>query len=172
MQIRSSRGKAPKYAKEFHYLSDRIRIIAPYHLDVSIDQGVDLKLSLDLDRELGRIVCRHLSVSRVAKGTEITGTELRDIAIATLVRLGGDEMIKVRGTDGRWVPLSGAGLAFAPAQGRDRADVVADAAVIYAVSSLTERSPLLLVAHRLGVSQSTATRLVSTARRDGLLSDG
>ncbi len=172
MEIRSYRGKAPKHAKEFNYLSERIRITAPFHVDFSMDDGITLKMSLDLDRTLGRIVCRHLSVSQTAQGKEITGTELRDIAVATLIRLGGDEMIQVRGSEGRWVPLSGAGLAFLPAAGRERAEVVADAAVIYAVSALTERSPLLLVAHRLGVSQSTATRLVSTARRDGLLSDG
>ncbi|MBT2474227.1 hypothetical protein J7E68_06455 [Microbacterium sp. ISL-103] len=172
MQIRSYRGQAPKHAKEFSYLSERIRITAPFHLDFTVDDGVELGLSLDLDRTLGRIVCRHFSMSQIMQGKEITGTEIRDVAIATLIRYGGDDMIKVRGTDGRWLPLSGAGRAFAPAEGRERAEVVADAAVIYAVSALTERAPLKLVADRLGVSQSTATRLVSSARLDGLLNDG
>lgn len=172
MKIGSYRVSAPEYAKEFRYASDRILVTAPFHMECQTDEGIDIKLSLDLDREMGRIVCRSISLSRPAAGTEITSSELREVAIATLVKWGGDQMIRVRGTSGEWVTLGGAGTAFAPAAGRERHEVVADAAVVYAVSALTARAPLQLVADRLGVSQSTATRLVSQARQDGLLSDG
>jgi len=131
-----------------------------------------LEIVATLDDALGRIVCSAVNIRRPGEGTEITGTALREVAVQRAIDIVGDEMVEVVNSAGVRRTLGGSGSLFQPALGRERSEVVADAALIYIGSSLTGRRPLAEVASKLHVSQSTATRYVSEARETGVLRDG
>lgn len=153
-----------------HFWSERILVTSPGEVRVLHD-SFTAHIECTLDRSLGRIVCSRVSVSRSNSG-EITSLQLREVAVQTYVKAAADEMVEVLGRHGERQMLVAARGLFEPATGRSRNEIVADAALLYIIGTLTNRPPLKLVASHLKVSQSTATRLVSEARSQGLMPHG
>ncbi|MCI2959124.1 hypothetical protein MN032_15645 [Agromyces atrinae] len=157
-------------------LNGRAYVTSPWlvteHLRDESGRKFNAEMTVAFDPTLGKIVCVELKAIRSGEGGELTGTEIRKVAVQEAVRVTADQMVEIVGRDGRRLPLSYAASLFQAAEGRDRNEVVEDAAHIYVVSEMSSRRPLADVARLLGVSQSTATRLVAEARSGGLLGDG
>jgi hypothetical protein len=148
-------------------------VTSPYRVvEYNSEVPYVLDIVATLDETLGRIVCSEVTVRRPGEGTEITGTSLREIAVQRAIEIVGDDMVEVVNFAGVRRTLGGSRALFSAAEGRSRNEVIADAALIYVGSSLTGRRPLAEVAAKLKVSQSTATRYVSEARKQGILRDG
>ncbi|MEF3405292.1 hypothetical protein [Agromyces sp. CCNWLW203] len=138
--------------------------------DLSIDATVEIEIALD--EALGRYVAKSVRVECDEPGGEVTAKLLREVRVQeAIVSVALRDMISVvlgEHEDDVEV-LSGEEMLarVKPMRGRDRYEVVQDAMIIDAIARLGNWPPLATVAARLGVSQSTATRLVAEGRRHG-----
>lgn len=151
------------------YVESRAQLV----LDPGLADGSTVRMELTYDRELGRVVASELHVTRAREGRELTSKNLREIAIQNaVVKVVMNWMLHVIGEDSMTATAADALDNFNPAKGRAKPEVLRDAAVIYTIARVGSWPPLKTVAETLGVSQSTATRLVADARKVGLLTDG
>lgn len=137
-----------------------------------LSEDASLTIEIAYDASLRRIVAERVSVERAGVGNEVTARLIREVRVQeSIVSVAMRDMISVYRRDERGEPLeqtlqSGeeALAAIQPLQGRERASATQDAAIVYVLATLASWPPLKTVADQLGVSQSTATRLVSESR--------
>lgn len=135
-----------------------------------LSDGSQVVLKIAFDPELMKVVCDTITVTRPAEGSEVTTKFLREVKIHNaVINVAMNSMISVIGKNGLVSDAAKVFDNFKPAKGRDRSEVVADAAIIYTIARLADWPPLKTVADQLSVSQSTATRLVAEARKRDLL---
>ncbi|MFB9748258.1 hypothetical protein [Leifsonia shinshuensis] len=136
-----------------------------------------VRIEVMYDESLGRFVAHSVSVERAADGAEVTGVNLRNLRVQDAVRWAAQHMAYIDPPDESWF---GAPVALQQpvalqdlSQGSIPAEHLTErAARLYTVARIANMGPLKFVADYLGVSQSTATRIIGRAREAGLLRTG
>lgn len=152
-----------------------VRESADLYMEPGLSDGSPVNIHMVYDADLHRVVADRVEILRAGDGSEITSKYLREVKVQNAVRhVAMNEMIEVyfSGSIHYGVPSATKFLDTSkPAKGRERHDVLVDAAIVYEIALLGALPPLQKVADYLQVSQSTATRYVSEARRNGLIKE-
>ncbi|SDO32695.1 hypothetical protein SAMN04487848_0409 [Microbacterium sp. ru370.1] len=123
------------------------------------------------DPALRRAAAEWIRVDRSGQGDEVTTTLLRDLRVQAIVKWAASRVVRIDG-----------GLSELEAYGqylrRLRADAsrsedqnLREAVRLYRLASVINDGPLKLVSEELGVSVSTATRMMNRARVAGLVDE-
>lgn len=129
----------------------------------------EISIEVIYDSFLERLAVESVTVT-ASPGEEVTGAGLRSVRVQDCLRQAGLEMALVQTESGEWQEadrLLEIGRYARAAAEPDGREVLA--ARLYTVARLVNAPPLKETAQHLGVSQSTATRLVARARKLGLL---
>ncbi len=134
------------------------------------EQGVGtIRVEVVYDEFLERLVAQSVTVSAMP-GEEVTGTQLRAVRVQELIQEAAETMVyrysEVDGWTNEFPLFTDSDFEEARANVDARVRL---AARLYAVAKLLNQPPLKAVAADLEVSHSTATRLISRARREGQL---
>ena len=134
-----------------------------------LSDGATYSIEVTFDRSLGRFVASSISVNRASEGTELTSRLIREIKVQDVIaEVALDHLVTVWkfDDDGPKARISGTALleSIEPAAGRDREHVAWEAYVISTLAWIANRPPIVTVAESLGISHSTAKRLMSAAR--------
>jgi hypothetical protein len=129
-----------------------------------------IRLHVEYDETLGRTAAVAVTVERGGAGDEVTSLTLREVRVQSALQLSGLYVSAVVDRSGD--TLTGADFVHRMRErsGRTSMESVADAATTYRLATAVNLPPLKTVAECLGVSQSTATRLMNRARGDGMAS--
>ncbi|MFD4958426.1 hypothetical protein [Microbacterium sp. NPDC058389] len=124
------------------------------------------------DQQLRRSVAASVRVDRTGEGEEVTAASLRDVSVLQIVQRSAVRVVTVQRGEGPSMTLSEY-LADVQAHASDRkyAETVLEAVRLYRIATTVNIAPLKLVADQLGVSVSTATRMMARAREAGLAED-
>lgn len=142
-----------------------------WHVRVTGEQDVPgaITVRVEWDPTLGRPAVALAALERTEAGVDITSQILREVRTHWITARSAFDVVTVDVEDGRSV---GAQEFLALMQDRDRRttadDIVRDAVAIYRVATALSFPPLKLVADTLGISQSTATRVMKSARESGV----
>lgn len=133
-------------------------------------EGFDLVMKVEFDETLGKLVARDVSVRASGPGLEVTGTILRAVRVQDLLQQAGLlTMTKLSEGDHGSEMRADTLLESYMRDAEKHRKSPSAAAEIYEVASVLNYPPLKTLSDVLGVSQSTATRLVARAREQGLL---
>jgi hypothetical protein len=124
------------------------------------------------DQALRRSIAESVRVDRLGEGEEVTAASLRDVSVLQIVQRSALRVVTVQRDEGEPVFLSEY-LADVQAHAPDREfeDNVLEAVRLYRIATTVNIAPLKLVSDQLGVSVSTATRMMARARGAGLAED-
>lgn len=145
---------------------------------VEVRDGFRVEMDIELDRSLMRYVASRVSVQREEEGTEVTMRVLRTVTVQKdIAALALKEMVTVDTSDLSSERATMAALEWLRevehGRGhRDEMDQDELVGIIYTLAKLGNWPPLRIVGEVMGVSQSTATRMVSRARRNVEYFDG
>ena len=161
------------YYSEIDGWSLQVAEFADVHMDSGLSDGSSVDMHMVYDADLHRVVADRVEILRAGGGSEITSKFLREIKVQNAVRhVAMNYMIKViHGIHHGLQSATDFLDKSRPAKGREKQDVLVDAALVYEIALLGALPPLQKVADYLQVSQSTATRYVSEARRNGLIKE-
>lgn len=151
-------------------LGNGVEVPARWSVVVSDEPGVPGAIRIDVvhDARLNRAVAAEVRVLRQGDGDEVTSLTLREVRVQHALQMSG---LLVSTVSEPGLPVvSGAGYIqrMQKREGRDLAASVIDATRTYVLAAAINLPPLKAVADGLGVSQSTATRLMNRARVEGL----
>ncbi|HWK78204.1 hypothetical protein [Microbacterium sp.] len=130
-----------------------------------------IRLHVVFDEQLRRTVAASVRVDRAEEGAEVTAAALRDVRVQYLVAVSSMRVVEVTREQGKTEPL---GQYLAEVRSRtDRSyeETVREAVTLYRIAATVNLAPLKLVSEQLGVSVSTATRMMARAREAGLAVD-
>lgn len=131
-----------------------------------------IRVRVVYDQQLRRSVAASIRVDRTGEGEEVTAASLRDVSVLQIVQRSALRVVTVQRGSGE--PLSVTEyLADARAHASDREfdATVLEAVRMYRIATTVNIAPLKLVSDVLGVSVSTATRMMARARGAGLAED-
>ena len=134
------------------------------------EQGVPgaVRVHAVFDSRLKRTVAAEVRVLREGEGDEVTSLTLREVRVQYALQASGLQMSTVA-EPGHPVASGAEYLRrMRERQDRDLTASVYDASRTYQLATAINLPPLKAVADCLGVSQSTATRLMNRARFEGL----
>lgn len=136
------------------------------------ESGFELKMKVEFDETVQRLVARDVSVRATEKGLEVSGTILRAVRVQELLQQAGLLLVSKRseGISGAEIGVSEIFKSYRENADEHKKSPKA-ASEIYVVATVLNYPPLKTISDILGVSQSTATRLVAVARALGLLGD-
>lgn len=130
-----------------------------------------VRAHLVYDQTLRRAAAESIRVDRSGQGDEVTTTLLRDLRVQAIVRWAAARVVRIDGglsgpeTYGQYV-------ARLRAEGpRSEEQNLREAVRLYRLASVINDGPLKLVSEQLGVSVSTATRMMNRARTAGLVDE-
>lgn len=127
-----------------------------------------IRVQVVFDPKLRRSAAQLVTVERGGEGDEVTSLTLREVRVQAVVQATG-LMVSTVADRSDPAPSGAAYLdRMRKRTGRTAEQNVADAATTYRLAAAVNLPPLKAVADSLGVSQSTATRLMNRARIDGL----
>lgn len=128
----------------------------------------EIRVRAAYDPAVSRIVATEVTVARRGEGDEVTSLTLREVRVQTALQVSGLKVSTVSEPD--YAVCSGGDYIrrMRKREGRDLAASVVDASRTYKLAAVINLPPLKAVADCLGVSQSTATRLMNRARVEGL----
>lgn len=131
-----------------------------------------IRVRVVYDQLLRRSVAASVQVDRSGDGEEVTAASLRDVSVLQIVQRSALRVVTVQRDEGEPMWLSGY-LADVRARASDRefGETVLEAVRLYRIATTVNIAPLKLVADELGVSVSTATRMMARARGAGLAED-
>lgn len=157
------------FALELFHGVIRARTSAQLRATGDLSEDAAVEIDIEYDSELERYVAVSVSVERNRPGVEITGRLLREVRVQeAIVSVALRDLIEVAyGDHEDDIEILSGERALArvqPMKGRPRPEVLIDAAIVYNIAKLGNWPPLATVAERLGVSQSTATRLIAEVR--------
>ena len=151
-------------------LGHGVEVPARWSVVVSDEPGVPGAIHIDVvhDTRLNRAVAAEVRVLRQGDGDEVTSLTLREVRVQHALQVSG-LLVSTVSEPGHAV-VSGAGYIqrMQKREDRDLATSVIDASRTYVLATAINLPPLKAVADGLGVSQSTATRLMNRARVEGL----
>ncbi|MBD3942910.1 hypothetical protein IF188_14535 [Microbacterium sp. NEAU-LLC] len=128
----------------------------------------EIRVRAAYDPDLGRVVATEVSVARGGAGDEVTSLTLREVRVQAALQVSGLKVSTVSEPDH---PICSGGDYIRRMRSRTERDLTAsvvDASRTYALAGAINLPPLKAVADSLAISQSTATRLMSRARIEGL----
>ncbi|HKT56873.1 MAG TPA: hypothetical protein VJR25_08880 [Microbacterium sp.] len=193
IDVRTPEGNKVGWQDATHHIGPALRIVPRFTVDAEDDQtGLGNTLDVEYDPVEGRFVIRQASV-RSLTGTEITGTELRQVRLAEALQQASPHCVAftldddsntavtaadVAAEDQRLLPQwLAATLAELP-EGRNlpeparteareaRLDAVQ---LVYGVAALTGQPPAKAIERELGVAPRTAAHWIHLARQAGRL---
>ena len=131
-----------------------------------------IRVGVVYDQVLRRSVAASVRVDRLGEGEEVTAALLRDVSVLQIVQRSALRVVTVQRSEGEPMFLSEY-FADVRAQAPDRefGDTVLEAVRLYRIATTVNIAPLKLVSDQLGVSVSTATRMMARARGAGLAED-
>jgi hypothetical protein len=157
-------------SKERVSLGNGVEVPTRWSVVISDEPGVPGAIRIDVvyDARLNRAVAGEVRVLRQGDGDEVTSLTLREVRVQHALQMSG-LLVSTVSEPGQAV-VSGAGYIqrMQKREGRDLAASVVDASRTYILAAAINLPPLKAVADGLGVSQSTATRLMNRARVEGL----
>ena len=128
----------------------------------------EIRVHAAYDPALSRIVATEVSVTRRGQGDEVTSLTLREVRVQTALQVSGLKVSTVSEPDHDICSGGDYIRRMRRRTDRDLAASVVDASRTYKLAAAINLPPLKAVADSLGVSQSTATRLMNRARVEGL----
>lgn len=131
-----------------------------------------IRVRVVYDQKLRRSVAASVQVDRTREGEEVTAASLRDVSVLQIVQRSALQVVTVQRGEGPSMKLSEY-LADVRAHALDReyGETVLEAVRLYRIATTVNIAPLKLVSDQLGVSVSTATRMMARAREAGLAED-
>jgi len=123
------------------------------------------------DPTLQRAAAESIRVDRRGQGDEVTTTLLRDLRVQAIVRWAAASVVRIDG-DLSEPEAYGQYLSRLRAdESRSEEQNLREAVRLYRLASVINDGPLKLVSEQLGVSVSTATRMMNRARIAGLVDE-
>lgn len=123
------------------------------------------------DPAFRRAVAESIRVDRDGPGEEVTTTLLRDIRVQAIVQWAAARVVRIY-RDGGELESYGEYIArLRVDEGRSDDQNLREAVRLYRLGSVINDGPLKLVSEELGVSISTATRMMNRARVAGLVDE-
>ncbi|WP_458042308.1 MULTISPECIES: hypothetical protein [Bacteria] len=156
-------------------LGSRVTLPKSWHARVSGEQDVPgtITVRVEWDAALGRTAVASAALEREGEGVDITSQMLREVRTHWIMTTSAFQVVTV-GVDGMddgdgdriraWEFLS----RVQAYEEREPTESLHAAIAVYRVATALSYPPLKLVADTLKISQSTATRLMSRARDEGL----
>jgi len=123
------------------------------------------------DPTLRRAAADSIRVDRSGEGDEVTTTLLRDLRVQAIVKWAAASVVRIDGdlsepeTYGQYLSRLGAD------ESRSEEQNLREAVRLYRLASVINDGPLKLVSEQLGVSVSTATRMMNRARTADLVDE-
>ncbi|HYI50021.1 MAG TPA: hypothetical protein VEX42_00465 [Microbacterium sp.] len=151
-------------------LGSGVSVPRSWHARVSGEQDVPgtITVRVEWDAPLGRSAVAFAALERERGGVDITSQVLREVRTHWIMTNSALDVVTV--DVGESQPI-GARVFLArqlAREGREQRDSIIDAIAIYRVATALSYPPLKLVSDTLKISQSTATRFMSRARKVGL----
>lgn len=147
-----------------------VSVPASWTIVLNGEPGVpgEIRIRAVWDERLRRTVAAQVSVEREGSGDEVTSITLREVRVQAALQVAGLKVSTV--SEPGHADVSGGGyiLRMRERTVRDLRTSVLDASRTYLLAAAINLPPLRAVADSLAVSQSTATRLMSRARVEGL----
>ncbi|WP_438353983.1 hypothetical protein [Microbacterium sp. CJ88] len=130
-----------------------------------------VRIAVGFNAQLGRCAASAVLVESAGGEDEVTSLTLREVRVQAVVQATGLKLATVV-SDEAGDPESGVQYLLRMREWPDRTtgEAVLHAATTYRLAAAISLPPLKAVSDNLGVSQSTATRLMNRARMDGLAS--
>ncbi|WP_460799011.1 hypothetical protein [Microbacterium sp. GXF0217] len=130
-----------------------------------------IRLHVVFDEKLRRTAAASVRVDRAGEGVEVTAAALRDVRVQYLVALSSMRVVEVAREQGKTEPLNQYLAEVRSRTDRTDEETVREAVRLYRIAATVNLAPLKLVSEQLGVSVSTATRMMARAREAGLAGD-
>lgn len=130
-----------------------------------------IRLHVVFDEQLRRTVASSVSLDRVGEGDEVTAAALRDLRVQYLVAVSSMRVVTVTREGGEPERLAEYLKGVKSRDDRTYEETVREAVTLYRIATTVNLAPLKLVSEQLGVSVSTATRMMARAREAGLAAD-
>lgn len=130
-----------------------------------------LLLHVVFDEQLRRTAAASVRLDRTGVGGEVTAAALRDVRVQYLVTLSSLRVVTVTRETGKAESFSDYLEKVKSRTDRTDPETVREAVTLYRLAATVNLAPLKLVSEHLGVSVSTATRMMARAREAGLAGD-
>lgn len=130
-----------------------------------------IHLHVVFDEQLRRTAAASVRLDRTGEGGEVTAAALRDLRVQYLVVLSSMRVVTVTRGEGKPESFSEYIADIKSRQDRSYEETVREAVTLYRLAATVNLAPLKLVSEQLGVSVSTATRMMARAREAGLAED-
>lgn len=130
-----------------------------------------VRLHVVFDDRLRRTAATSVRLDRVGEGDEVTAAALRDVRVQYLVAVSSIRVVTVRREGGESQELGDYLEDVKSRTDRTYEETVREAVTLYRIATTVNLAPLKLVSEQLGVSISTATRMMARAREAGLATD-
>lgn len=130
-----------------------------------------IRLHVVFDEQLRRTAASSVSLDRVGEGHEVTAAALRDLRVQYLVAVSSMRVVTVTRDGGEPERLTEYLEGMKSRADRTYGETVREAVTLYRIATTVNLAPLKLVSEQLGVSVSTATRMMARAREAGLAAD-
>lgn len=130
-----------------------------------------IHLHVVFDEQLRRTAAASVRLDRVGEGSEVTAAALRDVRVQYLVAVSSMRVVTVTREEGKPERLSKYIEGVRSRTDRTYEETMREAVTLYRIATTVNLAPLKLVSEQLGVSVSTATRMMARAREAGLADD-
>ncbi|WP_454151494.1 hypothetical protein [Microbacterium lacticum] len=130
-----------------------------------------IRLHVVFDEQLRRTAASSVTLERVGEGDEVTAAALRDLRVQYLVAVSSMRVVTVTRDGGEPERLTEYLEGIKSRADRTYEETVREAVALYRIATTVNLAPLKLVSEQLGVSVSTATRMMARAREAGLAAD-
>ncbi|MFE1644300.1 hypothetical protein ACFM35_01810 [Microbacterium sp. P01] len=151
-------------------LASGVSVPRSWTIVVRGEEGVPgvIRMHVHFDEQFGRAVAAEVRVLRQGSGDEVTSLTLREVRVQHALQVSGLKVSTVSEPDHPVATGEDYIRRMRERTGRTMLQSVADAARTYQLAAALNLPPLRAVADGLGISQSTATRLMNRARTEGL----
>ena len=130
-----------------------------------------IRLHVVFDELLRRTAAASVRLDRTGEGDEVTAAALRDVRVQYLVTLSSLRVVTVTRATSKTESFSEYIADVKSRTDRTYQETVREAVTLYRLAATVNLAPLKLVSEQLGVSVSTATRMMARAREAGLAED-
>jgi hypothetical protein len=130
-----------------------------------------VRAHLVYDPTLRRAAAESIRVDRSGEGDEVTTTLLRDLRVQAIVRWAATSVVRIDGDLSEPETYAQYLSRLRADESRSEEQNLREAVRLYRLASVINDGPLKLVSEQLGVSVSTATRMMNRARVAGLVDE-
>jgi hypothetical protein len=130
-----------------------------------------IRIHVVFDGPLRRTAAASVRLDRAGEGDEVTAAALRDVRVQYLVTVSSLRVVTVTREAGKPESFSEYIAGVKSRTDRTYQERVREAVTLYRLAATVNMAPLKLVSDQLGVSVSTATRMMARAREAGLAED-